>query len=134
MELNRTALWLVPVLLVVSFLSTNMERGEAAAAEAGGRIIISTNWSNTSSSVGCNATMNAPCSEEEEEEEEEFLMDSESNTRLLAATSSNTLVYRGLQPPIICNAQRYGSCIGDALYGGKARPCDLNNRCARGSS
>nr|GME14753.1 protein RALF-like 27 [Ipomoea batatas]GME20737.1 protein RALF-like 27 [Ipomoea batatas] len=65
---------------------------------------------------------------------EEFLMDSQTATWLLSSlqgNTQNTISYKGLKRPPVCDAKRSGSCLADKVNGGNSK-CDYHNRsCVR---
>ncbi|MCD9639714.1 hypothetical protein HAX54_024420 [Datura stramonium] len=54
------------------------------------------------------------------------------NWEVTLANAGNTLSYKGLQRPPVCNAKIYGQCIGDK--GSEKRPCTYYNNCIRDGS
>ncbi|MCD7460584.1 hypothetical protein HAX54_043852 [Datura stramonium] len=84
------------------------------------------------SGLECNGTTSVGECLQLADGEEEFLMESETSTKLLAAGgskgSTNTLTYKSLDKPPVCNANINGNCIG-AKLNGPQRPCTYENRC-----
>ncbi|PHU25406.1 Protein RALF-like 27 [Capsicum chinense] len=51
------------------------------------------------------------------------------NWEVSLASDGNTISYKGLQRPPVCNEKIYGNCIGEKNPG--QRPCNYYNYCKR---
>nr|GMC59488.1 protein RALF-like 27 [Ipomoea batatas] len=90
------------LLLITLFITTQLSAGAAAECRGGGTV------------GDCMETGG-----------EEFLMDSETTRRLLD-TAGKHLVYTPLKKGALCNANRYGNCLADAV--GVKMNCNSSNK------